>query len=51
MHYKLGHNPIGGKFFGNHINFHHTYYSKDHVVSQTYLGDEANIRFFLLLCF
>ena len=28
MHYKLGHHPMGGKFFRNHINFHHTYYSK-----------------------
>ena len=24
MHYKLGHHPMGGKFFRNHINFHHT---------------------------
>ena len=29
-------------FFRNHINFHHTYYSKDHLVSRTYLGDEGN---------
>jgi hypothetical protein len=42
MHYKLGHHPIGGKFFRNHIDFHHTYYSKDHLVSPTYLGDEGN---------
>ena len=42
MHYKLGHHPMGGKFFRNHINFHHTYYSKDHLVSKTYLGDEGN---------
>ena len=42
MHYKLGHNPIGGKFFRNHINFHHAHYSKDHLVSRTYLGDEGN---------
>ncbi len=42
MHYKLGHHPMGGKFFHNHINFHHTYYSKDHLVSRTYLGDEGN---------
>jgi hypothetical protein len=27
MHYKLGHHPMGGKFFRNHINFHHTCYS------------------------
>jgi len=42
MHYKLGHHRMGGKFFRNHINFHHTYYSKDHLVSPTYLGDEGN---------
>src|SRR3979490_914275 len=42
MHYKLGHCPIGSIFFRNHINFHHTYYSKDHLVSRTYLGDEGN---------
>jgi len=42
MHYKLGHHRMGGRFFHNHINFHHTYYSKDHLVSQTYLGDEGN---------
>jgi sterol desaturase/sphingolipid hydroxylase (fatty acid hydroxylase superfamily) len=42
MHYKLGHHPVGGKFFHNHINFHHAYYSKDHLVSRVYLGDEGN---------
>ncbi len=42
MHYKLGHHPMGGKFFRNQINFHHTYYSKDHLVSPTYLGEEGN---------
>ena len=42
MHYKLGHHPMGGMFFRNHINFHHRYYSKDHLVSRTYLGDEGN---------
>lgn len=42
MHYKLGHHTIGGRLFRNHINFHHTYYAKDHLVSATYLGDEGN---------
>src|SRR6202167_4890743 len=42
MHYKLGHHPMGGKFCRNHINFHHAYYSKDRLVSSTYLGDEGN---------
>ena len=32
----------GGKLFHNHINFHHTYYSKDRLVSPTYLGEENN---------
>jgi len=42
LHYKLGHHPRGRKFFSNHINFHHTYYAKDHLVSKVYLGDEGN---------
>ena len=42
MHYALGHHPIGGKFFRNHIAFHHSYYCGDHLVSKTYLGDEGN---------
>lgn len=42
MHYKLGHHPMGGKFFRNHINFHHARYSKDHLVSKTYLDKEGN---------
>ena len=42
MHSKLGHHAMGGKFFRNHINFHHTNYSKDHLVSATYLDDEGN---------
>ena len=49
MHYRLGHRPIGGKLFSNHINFHHTYYSKNHLVSQTYLGEEGNITPFFLI--
>jgi sterol desaturase/sphingolipid hydroxylase (fatty acid hydroxylase superfamily) len=42
MHYRLAHRPLGGTFFRNHINFHHTYYSRDHLVSRTYRGDEGN---------
>jgi hypothetical protein len=42
MHSTLGHHPMGGKLFRNHINFHHVYYSKDHLVSRTYLGEEGN---------
>src|ERR1700686_4625462 len=42
MHYKLGHHPIGGQFFRNHINFLHTHYSKYLLVSAIYLDDEGN---------
>lgn len=42
MHYKLGHHPLGARFFRDHINFHHTYYSKGHLVSRTYLDEEGN---------
>jgi sterol desaturase/sphingolipid hydroxylase (fatty acid hydroxylase superfamily) len=42
MHRMLGHHPLGGKFFRNHINFHHTYYSKDHLLSLKYLDEEGN---------
>jgi sterol desaturase/sphingolipid hydroxylase (fatty acid hydroxylase superfamily) len=42
MHSRLGHHRFGGKLFRNHINFHHTHYSKDHLVSRTYLGEEGN---------
>jgi sterol desaturase/sphingolipid hydroxylase (fatty acid hydroxylase superfamily) len=53
MHYKLGHHPIGGRLFHNHINFHHTFYSKDHLVSQTYLGEGEgnNTPFFFIPVF
>ena len=49
MHYKLGHRPLGGKLFRNHINFHHTYYSKNHLVSRTYRGEEGNNTPFFLI--
>jgi hypothetical protein len=42
IHYKVAHHPIGGKIYHNHLNFHHTHYSDDHLVSGTYLGDEGN---------
>jgi hypothetical protein len=42
MHYRLAHRPLGGKLFRNHINFHHTFYSRDHLVSKIYRGKEGN---------
>ena len=43
MHYKLGHHiQWAVSSSATTSNFHHTYYSKDHLVSPTYLGDEGN---------
>ena len=52
MHRALGHYPIGGKFFHNHIDFHHTHYCGNHLVSRTYRGDEGNNTpfFFIPVC-
>ena len=49
LHYKVAHNPIGGKLFRNHINFHHAHYAEDHLVSRTYLGGEGNITPYFLI--
>ena len=49
LHYKVAHHRIGGKLFRNHINFHHTHYADDHLVSRTYLGDEGNITPYFLI--
>ena len=49
LHYKIAHNPIGGKLFRNHINFHHAHYAEDHLVSRTYLGGEGNITPYFLI--
>ena len=42
MHRCLGHGRLGGKLYRNHINFHHTFYAKGHLVSSVYNGDEGN---------
>jgi multisubunit Na+/H+ antiporter MnhG subunit len=42
LHCGLGHHRFGGVFFRNHIQFHHTYYARGHLVSSTYRGDEGN---------
>lgn len=49
MRRMLGHHPAGGRFFRNHINFHHTYYSKDHLLSQRYLAEQGNNTPFFLI--
>ncbi len=42
LHKTLGHHAIERKLFRNNISFHHTYFSKDHLVSASYIGDEGN---------
>jgi hypothetical protein len=49
IHYTVAHHARGGKIFRNHINFHHTHYSDDHLVSATYLGDEGNTTPYFLV--
>jgi sterol desaturase/sphingolipid hydroxylase (fatty acid hydroxylase superfamily) len=42
FHYGLGHRRLGGVLFRNHIRFHHGYYTRGHLVSSVYRGDEGN---------
>ncbi len=49
LHYRLAHRPLGRKFFRDHMNFHHTYYAKDHLVSKTYLYEKGNLTPFFLI--
>jgi sterol desaturase/sphingolipid hydroxylase (fatty acid hydroxylase superfamily) len=49
FHRYLGHDWLGGRFFRNHIQFHHVHYAGDHVVSAHYLdGGDNNTLFFLM---
>src|SRR5437588_13104454 len=48
FHRYLGHRRLGGRFFKNHIQFHHAHYSGDHVVSADYLDNGANNTLFFL---
>ena len=43
MHCWLGHHRLGGRFFHNHINFHHTYYARGHLTSAVYRGTDGNV--------
>jgi sterol desaturase/sphingolipid hydroxylase (fatty acid hydroxylase superfamily) len=49
LHYWLGHRRLGGLFFRNHINFHHTYYARGHLASADYHGDDGNNTPFFLI--
>jgi sterol desaturase/sphingolipid hydroxylase (fatty acid hydroxylase superfamily) len=49
FHRYLGHTRLGGRFFKNHIQFHHVHYAGDHVVSTHYLGNGDNNTLFFLV--
>src|SRR6266705_2602478 len=49
FHRYLGHTRLGGRFFHNHIQFHHGHYSGNHVVSARYLDNGDNNTLFFLL--
>jgi len=49
LHSRLGHQPLGGWLFRNHINFHHANYSQNNLVSPTNLDDEGNNTPFFLI--
>jgi sterol desaturase/sphingolipid hydroxylase (fatty acid hydroxylase superfamily) len=49
LHYWVGHRRVGGLFFRNHINFHHTYYARGHLASVAYKGQEGNNTPFFLI--
>ena len=48
FHQYLGHSRLGGRFFKNHIQFHHVHYAGDHVVSTHYLDNGDNNTLFFL---
>jgi sterol desaturase/sphingolipid hydroxylase (fatty acid hydroxylase superfamily) len=48
FHRYLGHCRVGGRFFKNHIQYHHAHYSGSHVVSTHYLDNGDNNTVFFL---
>ena len=49
FHRYLGHRHLGGRFFKNHLHFHHAFYSGDHVVSANHPKNEGNNTPFFLI--
>ena len=49
FHRYLGHRRLGGTFFRNHVHFHNTQYSGDHVVSVPHGKNEGNNTPFFLI--
>ena len=51
MHYKLGHHPMGGKFFRNHINFHHAHQRSSRLNGRTSVTKATTRPSSSFLCF
>ncbi len=52
FHYGLGHHRIGGIFYRNHIQFHHTHYARGHLASSIHRRNEGNnTPYFLIPAF
>ena len=49
FHRHLGHSRLGGRFFKNHIQFHHAHYADDHIVSAHYLDNGDNNTLFSIM--
>jgi hypothetical protein len=49
LHHWLGHKRFGGRFFRNHINFHHTFYARGQLESAIYRGSGGNNTPFFLV--
>ena len=50
-HRWLGHRRLGGFMYRKHVSFHHAYYTKGHLASSAYRGEEGNITPFFLIPF
>src|SRR5947199_1646174 len=48
FHRYLGHRRLGGRFFKNHMQFHHAHYSGNHVISDRYLDNGDNNTLYFL---
>src|ERR1700686_2720414 len=49
FHRYLGHRRLGGRFFKNHIQFHHAHYAGNHLVSTHYLDNGDNNTLFFVM--
>ena len=50
-HRWLGHRRLGGFMCRNHLNFHHAYYTRGHLASSAYHGEEGNNTHYFLVPF